>query len=128
MGWHTWGGVGPYASALLARIENAFAGDLQGWPRRNAIAAFRRKLTWALMAFIAKQLKAAEEVILVGEAPPEIQPVALGPVFDAPELVVWDADTEDPVFVGPIRIRGVRPRADPAVAGVAAAVASSSTS
>ena len=27
MGWHTWGGVGPYASALLARIENAFAGD-----------------------------------------------------------------------------------------------------
>ena len=40
MGWHTWGGVGPYASALLARIENAFAGDLQGWPRRNAIAAF----------------------------------------------------------------------------------------
>ena len=109
MGWHTWGGVGPHAGAMLARIENTFAGDLQGWPRRNAIADFRRKLTFALMAFIAKQLKVAQDVLL-GEAPGDAQAaVALGPVFAAPELVAWESEDPDPVFVGPVRFRGVRP-------------------
>ena len=115
MGWHTWGGVGPYAGALLTGIENTFAGDLQGWPRRNAIAAFWKRLTWALMAFITKQLKAAEDVVFAGDNPPDVQPVALGPVFDAPELIAWDAETEDSVFVGPICIRGVRPQPEQVV-------------
>ena len=109
MGWHTWGGVGPHAAAMLARIENTFAGDLRGWPRRNAIADFRRKLTFALMAFIAKQLKVAQDVLL-GDIRGDAQAaVALGPVFAAPELVAWESEDPDPVFVGPVRFGGVRP-------------------
>ena len=61
------------------------------------------------MAFIAKQLKAAQDVIL-GDAPKAPQgSAALGPVFSAPELVAWEAEDPDPVFVGPIRFRGLRP-------------------
>ena len=53
MGFHPWGGVGPYASAMLYKLEQQIAGDLLGWPKRKLIATFRSKLTFALMAFVA---------------------------------------------------------------------------
>jgi hypothetical protein len=105
MGWHTWGGVGPHAAALLARVEHVIAGDMDGWPRRNLIAAFRRKLTFALMSFVAKQLRAAEDAIMQTpptEPPPPFQP---GPVFSAPELQAWEQWSDETLFCGPIRIR-----------------------
>ena len=34
-----------------------------------------------------------------------------GPAFSEAELAAWDADEEeDAVFVGPIRVHGIRPR------------------
>ncbi len=97
---------------MLNRIEKAIAGDLQGWPRRNAIAAFRRQLTFALMAFIGKQLRVAEDA-LPDESlpmPPAVVPGAeLGGLFTEAELARWEADQEEELFVGPIRIRGRRP-------------------
>lgn len=109
MGWHTWGGVGPYGSAMLTRLEGVIAGDLQGWPKIHLVNAFRRKLTFALMGFVAKQLRAAEDAMIAeprGDIPPPFTP---GPVFTVTELVEWEKDEEEAVFVGPIRVRGVRP-------------------
>jgi hypothetical protein len=106
MGWHTWGGVGPHGAALLARLEDEIAGDLQGWPKINTIATFRRELTFSLMGYVAKQLRGADEAIAVPQALPEAPPFQPGPVFSTTELRVWEDDTDEPLFLGPIRIRG----------------------
>ena len=41
-----------------------FVGDLQGWPQRMAIANFGRKVTFALITFIDKQLTVTQDVLL----------------------------------------------------------------
>jgi hypothetical protein len=105
MGWHTWGGVGPHAAALLSRVEHVIAGDLDGWPRRNLIAAFRRKLTFALMSFVAKQLRAAEDAIMQSPPVEPSPPFLPGPVFSATELQAWEQWSDDTLFCGPIKIR-----------------------
>ena len=87
MGWHPWAGVGPHGAAIRDKLEKEIAGDLRGWPRRNCIRDFRAKLTFALMAFVAKQLRAAEDAIAepsgVELLPP---PFTGGEVFTAMEL------------------------------------------
>ena len=84
-------------------------GDLQGWRRHTPIQKFRAQLTFALMAFVAKQLRAAEDAIAQDEAdgPPDCPPFQGGNVFADKELASWDTHTEEMVFIGPIR-RGIR--------------------
>ena len=108
MGWHPWAGVGPHGAAIRAKLEKEITGDLQGWPRRRLIQEFRASLTYALMAYIAKQLRAAEDALPSPDPEPAAPPTFQGgPAFSAAEL---QADEEEPeVFIGPIRIRGVRP-------------------
>ena len=115
MGWHPWAGVGPYGAALRARLEKEIAGDLQGWPRRHLIQAFRSKLTFALMAFVARQLRASEDAL--PDAPEEQAtppPFRGGAVFSPSELEAWGNEDEEEAMVGPIRIRVVRPKQQPA--------------
>lgn len=109
MGWHTWGGLGPHGYALLRRIEKQIAGDLQGWPRRNLLLSFRSKVTYALMQYVTRQLRAAEDALSEGPDEPVLGPPCRGgPVFGDEEMKGWD--TEEEFFVGPIRIRGIRPK------------------
>lgn len=110
MGWHPWGGVGPHGSAMIGRLEKVIAGDLQGWPKRNAIGAFRKRLTFALMAFVAKQLKAAEDARQHIPLHPDQFAAPNGPVFSPAELNVWDEEQDLPLFVGPIRITSKPPK------------------
>ena len=63
MGWHTWAGAGPQANALLSRLEKQIAGDLQGWPRVSCLREFRAALTFPLVKFIARQLRASEDAM-----------------------------------------------------------------
>lgn len=109
MAWHPWAGVGPHGAAIRGKLEKELAGDLQGWPRRNYIRDFRAKLSFALMTYVAKQLRAAEDAI----AEPNIvdlmaPPFMGGDAFSPAELAQWE-DEEEEVFIGPVRIRGVRP-------------------
>ena len=91
------------------RLEKEIAGDLQGWPRRTLIHKFRAQLTFASMAFIAKQLRAAEEAIPQDDitSPPNNPPFQGGNLFEEKELAGWETVTEETVFIGPIR-RGIR--------------------
>ena len=97
-------------------------GDLQGWPKRRLIQEFRASLAFALMAFIAKQLRASEDALPDGAADPGPLPVFRGgPVFSSEEL--RDTNEEDEtaeVFLGPIRFRGIRARPTPPPGGNAA--------
>ena len=112
MGWHLWAGVGPYGSAIRARLEKEIAGDLQGWPKRNAIQQFRANLTFTLMSFVARQLRAAEDALpdLPGLNDPN-PPFKGGDIFTPNDLKNWDVEEEP--FVGPIRFRGIRPLPPP---------------
>ena len=105
MGWHPWAGVGPHGSALRARLEKQIAGDLQGWPRRHVIQAFRARLTFALMAFVARQLRASEDALLGGVEEGPMPPFRGGAVFATAELANWEKDEEEETMVGPIRVR-----------------------
>ena len=105
MGWHPWAGVGPHGSALRARLEKQIAGDLQGWPRRNIIQAFRARLTFALMAFVARQLRASEDALPGGVEEGPAPPFRGGEVFATTELANWEKDAEEETMVGPIRVR-----------------------
>jgi len=110
MGWHPWAGLGLYGAALRMKVEKKIAGDLKGWPRRNLIQAFRADLSFALMNFIWHQRKAADDALL--EAIEEcLMPPAFegGAVFTEIELSKAEAEEEEPVFCGPIRIRATRP-------------------
>ena len=110
MGWHPWAGVGPHGAALRARLEKQIAGDLQGWPRRHLIQNFCARLTFALMAFVAKQLRAAEDALPEPEGEEVAPPVFRGgPVFSPVELTEWDRTDEEETMVGPIRVRVIRP-------------------
>ena len=113
MGWHPWAGVGPHGAAIRTRLEKEIAGDLQGWPRRTMIQSFRASLTFTLISFIAKQLRAAEDALpdIPGDNP-HPTPFTGGNVFTPPELQNWDEPEE--LFVGPIRFRGIRPAPKPA--------------
>ena len=95
MGWHAWGGVGPFGSAIRSRLEKEIAGDLQGWPRRNLIQKFRANLTFALMHFVAKQLRAAEDAVPQATIAPDLLPPRFqgGPIFTPQELAGWDEAT-----------------------------------
>ena len=104
MGWHTWGGAGPHATAFLNKLEDTFAGDLQGWPKLHAINSFRRQLSYALMSYVDKQLKAAEEAIILQNPPTKPTTFIPGPLFTPLELKAWDTDADEPLFLGPIRI------------------------
>ena len=131
MAWHAWAGVGPYGTVMLARIEKAWAGDLQGWPRRRAIGEFRAKLSFALLSFIAKQLRVAEEALPgpQGEERPDVVRSRPGDrPFTEAELASWDHTAEEPLFVGPIRIRGRRPLVVQVVRSAMDASTSASTS
>jgi len=112
MGWHPWAGVGPRGWALQQRLEKQIAGDLQGWPKRRCIQAFRASLTFALMRHVARQLRAAEDA-LPTEEQGRINPTPFkgGAVFSDNELASWDKDIleEEALFVGAIRIQGKRP-------------------
>ena len=85
------------------------AGDLQGWSKRKCVQEFRASLTFTLMAFVAKQLRAAEDA---SPHLPGVNQIATpfrgGNLFTEQDLKNWD--TEEEVFIGPIRVRGVRPK------------------
>ena len=109
MGWHPWGGVGPKGTALLRRLGKIIAGDSQGWARMRKLQAFRQKLSFALMQFIARQLQPAQEVSPNLSLP---DPETLGPcvipstiLHDRTEQDGWDAPEEEEYFVGPLRLR-----------------------
>ena len=74
------------------------------------IQDFRGKLAFALMVFVARQLRASEDalpdVVAADQASP---PFTGGEVFTPLELAAWEGATEEEeVRVGPIRVR-VRP-------------------
>ena len=112
MGWHTWGGVGPHGAALLSRIEDEIAGDLQGWPRIRAVSEFRRELSFALMAYVAKQLRGADEATVLLQTALESAPFQPCPAFSPAELGAWEGVEEEPLFLGPIRIAGFQRRGE----------------
>ena len=100
MGWHTWGGTGPRANALLKKIDKIIAGDLQGWPKRQAVRGFRQKIVFCLMAFIGQQLQAVEDALPLDSHPgadwrdpsaPTIPPALLTHA----ELMQWDSEEEE---------------------------------
>ena len=109
MGWHPWAGVGPHGAAIRNRLEKDIAGDLQGWPKKTCIQKFRASLSFSLMAFVAKQLRASEDALpdLPGLNLPAA-PFRGGNLFTDHELKNWDMEEE--AFIGPIRIRGIRPK------------------
>ena len=77
-------------------------------------------MSFALMAFIAKQLRASEDALPDGAADPGPPPVFRGgPVFSAAELQEAEEDEADEIFLGPIRIRGIRERPTPPLGGSA---------
>ena len=86
-----------------ARLEKEIAGDLQGWPKRNLIQKFRASLSFALMAFVAKQLRAGA----VPQEEPADQPVPppcrRGPLFSDWELSGWEDANEESPFIRPRR-------------------------
>ena len=102
------GGVGPRGHALLQRFEKQIAGDLQGWPRRNLLLDFRSKVTFALMNYVAKQLRAAEDALPEGPGPSPVGPPCLGgPVFADVELDGWDQEEE--YIAPPVRVHRTLP-------------------
>ena len=118
MGWHPWAGVGPHGAAIRLKLEKEITGDLQGWPKRRLIQEFRANMSFALMAFIAKQLRASEDALPDGAVDPGPPPVFRGgPVFSEAELREPEAEEVDEVFLGPIRIRGIRPQPPPPSGG-----------
>ena len=69
---------------------------------------FTSRLSFALMGFIARQLRVAEEAIPpppMGDTPMhECVPLG-GKPFTEIELAEWDKEeAEEPLFVGPIRL------------------------
>ena len=65
-------------------------------------------MTYALMQYVARQLRAAEDALPEGLDEPVLGPPCLGgSVFNDVEMEGWDQEEE--FFVGPIRIRGIRP-------------------
>ena len=108
MGWNCWGGVGPRACALLRKFEKVVAGGLQGWPRRNAIRAFRQKLVFRLMAAIGEQLSVASDAFPLETSTglewrdPAEQPRDLV-LYNCEDMIGWDEEEdEDPPV--PLRI------------------------
>ena len=94
MGWHPWGGVGPRGSAFLRRVEKLVTAGLRDWRLLQAVKTLRGRLSFALMAFIAKQLSASAEA-LSGDASPETPDAPpLGPLFSTQELASWDAESD----------------------------------
>ena len=68
-------------------------------------------MTFARMAFIAKQLRASEDALPYGAADPGPSMVFRGgPVFSAEDLREPEKEDTKDVFLSPIRIRGVRLR------------------
>ena len=75
-------------------------------------------MSFALMAFIAKQLRASEDALPDGAVDPGPPPVFRGgPVFSEAELREPEAEEVDEVFLEPIRIRGIRLRPPPPSGG-----------
>ena len=101
MGWHTWGGAGPRANALLKKFDAAIAGDLRGWPKRQAIRAFRQKIVFRLMSFIGSQLLPAADAFPLASStggewrdPVAILPSQV-PLLTRDELLAWESEEED---------------------------------
>jgi hypothetical protein len=73
------------------------------------LQAFRQRLSFALMQFIARQLQPAHEVspnLSLPETPFHGPPLAMGPgPLDRTEQEGWDAPEEEEYFVGPLRLR-----------------------
>ena len=110
--------MGPHGAAIRSKLEKEITGDLQGWPKRRLIQEFRANMSFALMAFIAKQLRASEDALPDGAADPGPAPVFRGgPVFTAAELAEPQDEDLEEVFLGPIRIRGIRARPVPPLGG-----------
>ena len=109
MGWHLWAGTGPRGTALLRRLGKIIAGDSQGWARTCKLQAFRQRLSFALMQFVARQLQSALEASLNFSLPELVAPRptlgVLVPSVDKTEEEGWDAAEEEEVFVGPLRLR-----------------------
>ena len=92
--------------------EKEIAGDLQGWPKRNLVQRFRASLSFALIAFVAKQLRAAEDAVPQEEPTthPVPPPCRGGPLFSDRELSGWEETNEESPFIGPLRRIVVRPK------------------
>ena len=109
MGWHPWAGTGPRGTALLRRLGKIIAGDSQGWARTRKLQAFRQRLSFALMQFVARQLQSALEASLNFSLPKLVAPRptlgVLVPSVDKTEEEGLDTAEEEGVFVGPLRLR-----------------------
>ena len=103
MGWHPWAGTGPRAPALLRRLGKIIASDSQGWARTRKLQAFRQRLSFALMQFVARQLQPALEASLNFSLPELVAPRptlgVLVPSVDKTKEEGWDAAEEEEVCV-----------------------------
>ena len=86
--------MGPRGSAFLRRLEKLATAGLRDWRLHQAIKAFRGRLSFALMAFVARQLSAAADVLPNDSAPDAPPPPPLGPLFTDKELAHWDQHSD----------------------------------
>ena len=98
MGWHPWAGLGPRGTTLLRKLEGLVTTGQTGWLKTSSILSLRSRLSFALMAFVAKQLRAVEDTILQPALLPPSDAttaaVPVGPLFSDQDLGAWE--TEEP--------------------------------
>ena len=109
LGWHPWGGTGPKGTALLRQLGKIIAGDCQGWTRIQKLQDFRRRLTFALMQCVARQLQAALEVspnLTLPELMMQRPPLAsVADMAEKAQAEGWDQAEDEEIFVVPLRLR-----------------------
>ena len=90
----------------MRRLGRIIAGDSQGWERTRKLQAFRKRLSFALMQFVARQLQPALEASLNFSLPELVAPrptlSVLERLVDKAEEEGWDIAEEKEVFVGPL--------------------------